>query len=163
VHSRSEERRSAFVARLDAELAIPVVSAPSAQAAVEGADIVVLATTSYRPVISAEWLKPGAFVHSVGFKSPVAKEAGFDVVERAGIIVTDSPAQVEAAGRTFILYGTPHLRRLADLAGFVSARGPVRIEDDAIVLCYPMGLAGTEVVIANDILCRWRAESGTAA
>jgi ornithine cyclodeaminase/alanine dehydrogenase-like protein (mu-crystallin family) len=154
VHSRSQDRREAFAARMSARLGMPVAPATTAEGAVESADIVILATTSYRPVIRAEWLSPGAFVHTVGFKSPAAQEMGLDVAERASLIVTDSPQQVAAAGRTFVLYGTGLLSRIVDLSPIVAGKTVAR-HDDGIVVCYPMGLGGTEVVVASEMFDRY--------
>jgi ornithine cyclodeaminase len=126
----------------------------SARSAVEGADIVLLATSSLRPVVQADWLSPGAFVHTVGFKSPAAKELDLDAAERADLLATDSPAQIAAAGKTFILHGTDHLNRIVDLADILSGKVPAPTDPEAIRICYPMGIAGSDVVVADDIINR---------
>src|SRR5215470_13060650 len=56
VFARNPERLRAFCDRFGAQ------PAASAKAAVEGADIVVTATTSRDPVLEGGWLAPGAFV-----------------------------------------------------------------------------------------------------
>src|SRR5262245_14703616 len=136
------------------KLGTPVAAYTSAREAVEGADMVLLATTSLRPVIRAEWLSPGVFVHTVGFKSPAGKEMDLDVAERADFLATDSPAQIAAAGETFILHGTTHLGRLVDLADIVSGKAAVPTDAKAMRVCYPMGIAGSEVIVADHLLQR---------
>ena len=95
-----------------------------------------LATTSLRPVVRAEWLSPGVFVHTVGFKSPAGKEMDLDVAERAEFLATDSPAQVAAAGDTFILHATTHLGRIVDLADIVSGKAARPTDPKVIRVCY---------------------------
>ncbi|MBN9315210.1 MAG: ornithine cyclodeaminase family protein [Devosia sp.] len=148
VHSRSAESAERFAAEMSGRLGLAVTASASAEAAVDGADIVIVATTSLRPVLRAEWLAPDAFVHSVGYKSPAGKELGLDVAERAATLVTDSPQQVAAAGASFILSGTEHLRRLEPLSAF----GPERQPSAGLTACYPMGLTGTDVVVADLII-----------
>jgi ornithine cyclodeaminase/alanine dehydrogenase-like protein (mu-crystallin family) len=154
VHSRDETRCRSFADRMSEKLGITVLLQKSARAAIEGADIVLLATTSLRPVLRADWLSPGAFVHTVGFKSPAGKEMDLDVAERADLLATDSPAQIAAAGNTFILHGTAQSSRVIDLADIVSGKAVGPTDPKSIRVCYPMGLAGSEVVVADDILRR---------
>ncbi len=157
VYSRDADRCQGFARRMSDELGIVVSPQGSARSAVEGADIVLLATSSLRPVIQADWLSPGSFVHTVGFKSPAGKEMGVDVAERAGLIVTDSPAQIEAAGKTFVLHGSPHLTRIVDLTDFVSGTRAAPADPEVVRVCYPMGITGSDVVVADDLLRRFEA------
>ena len=96
-------------------------------------------------------------MHTVGYKSPAGKEMDLDVAARAGLLVTDSPEQVAAFGRRFILHDTPYLDRLKDLGGIVSGRTPLEAEPEDIRVCYPVGFSGSEVVVADDILRRYKA------
>jgi ornithine cyclodeaminase len=154
IYGRGEEGRNGLAGEIAAACGIACRPVSSAEQAAEGADIVILATNSYRPVIEAAWLSPGAFVHTVGFKSPAAKEMGLDVAERAGLLVTDSLAQVATSGRGFVLSGTPHLQRLIDLAELVSGKVPGRADAGQIVASYAMGLAGAEIAVAGTMLER---------
>jgi ornithine cyclodeaminase len=154
VFGRDPSRSQAFAADLSRRLGIEVYAAPSAALAVAEAAIVVGATNSLRPAVSARDLRADAYVHSVGYKSPVAKEFGLDVPERADLLVTDSPEQVAAFGETFILSGTPYLSQLRDLADFISGERPVRPSRGGFTVCYPVGLSGTDVVVADDLLSR---------
>jgi ornithine cyclodeaminase len=152
VHSRHEDKCRSFAQRMSKKIGTSIAVHESAREAVKGADIVLLATNSLRPVIRVEWLSPGVFVHTIGFKSPAGKEMDLDVAERANFLATDSPAQVAASGDTFILHGTPHLGRLVDLADVVSGNAAAPIDPRAIRVCYLMGIAGSEVIIANRLL-----------
>lgn len=58
-----------------------------AATAVRGADIVVTATSSMTPVLQGAWLKPGAFVASVGAPRPTWRE--MDDACMANVVVAD--------------------------------------------------------------------------
>jgi alanine dehydrogenase len=106
--------------------------------------------SSNTPVIDAAWLAPGAHVTTIGPKIKGRHELGLDVADRAGLIATDSPAQIAALD--FFLDGTDHGTRMVDLADIVTGRHPGRTSDDMIMLFCSAGLAGTEVLVADALL-----------
>ncbi|HEV7252735.1 MAG TPA: hypothetical protein VGN97_06505 [Mesorhizobium sp.] len=63
--SPSEDNRQAFAREMDARLGIPVIPFASAEEAVRGADIVLCATNSLRPVLERDWLSPGMHLGSI--------------------------------------------------------------------------------------------------
>ncbi|MFI7068441.1 ornithine cyclodeaminase family protein [Kribbella sp. NPDC050124] len=142
VFSRDADRRNAFATRVSEELGLPATAVGSAREAVEGRDLVVLATSSPAPVIDAEWVAPGTFVTTLGPKVVGRAEFGPDLVDRADLVVTDSVDQTHAYDPPFVLTGTPQHDRLIGLgevlAGNVSGR--------TVVFC-SVGLAGTEAYL----------------
>jgi alanine dehydrogenase len=159
VYSRDPARRSAFAERARAELGLPAVSADGPAAAVAGADIVLLATSSGQPVIEAGWVPAGAHVTTLGPKQAGAHECPAELGERADVIVTDSLAQLDAYPEPFFL--APVLRARAEALGAVVAGGrPGRQSADQITLFCSVGLAGTDVAVAAALL---RAAGGGSA
>jgi ornithine cyclodeaminase/alanine dehydrogenase-like protein (mu-crystallin family) len=151
VFARNPRRRAAFAESLAAALNVRAVATETAQAAVDGADIVLCATNSSTPVISAAWLAPGAHVNTVGPKLALAHEVGTDVADRAALIATDSPEQVAAYPDPFFLSGTRYLDDMVDLATL--AENDLRSStDESVTLFCSTGLAGTEVVVAGRLL-----------
>ncbi len=57
--------------------------------AVQEADAVILCTTSFEPVLPAEWLNSGTLLISVGSFAANRHEFGVDVIERAGSVFVD--------------------------------------------------------------------------
>jgi ornithine cyclodeaminase/alanine dehydrogenase-like protein (mu-crystallin family) len=147
VFSPTDRHRTAFAERARRELGLDAVAVASARAAVEPADIVVLATRSTDPVIDAAWVQEGTHVTTVGPKTVSAHEAPADLADRAAVVASDSPTQAAA-------YGEPSFtdRVLLHLGGIVSGALPGRTSPSDITLYVSTGLAGSEVVTAAALL-----------
>ncbi|WP_202873555.1 ornithine cyclodeaminase family protein [Kribbella speibonae] len=154
VFSRDPVRRNAFVARVSEELGLPAVAAGSAQEAVEGQDLVVLATSSPTPVLEADWIAPGAYVTTLGPKQVGRAEFGPDLVARADVAVTDSVAQTSAYDPPFVLAGTPQHERLTSLGAVLAGDAPGRRSPDQTVIFCSVGLAGTEAFLLARLIDR---------
>lgn len=79
--------------------------AMAAQAAVEGADIVVTATSALQPILAGAWLKPGAHVNAVGAPRPTWRE--LDDAVMANTLVVDSREAVLKESGDVILSKAP--------------------------------------------------------
>ena len=125
-----------------------VRAAPSAEEAVRGADVVVVATTSTTPVLLGTWLSPGAHVNAVGAPRPTWRELDDDALEKARIYVesrdaaTRESGDVIAAGRIF-----------AEIGEVVAGTQPGRTSEDEITLFKSVGVA-VEDVAAADLVYR---------
>jgi thiomorpholine-carboxylate dehydrogenase len=69
----------------------------SAEAAVRGADIVVVATGAQTPLLKGAWLKDGALVTAVGAVGPTARELDDDVMTNVVVVECREAASKEAA------------------------------------------------------------------
>jgi alanine dehydrogenase len=83
VYGRDPDRRARFAAEAGA------VPAESAEGAVRGADVVVTITTSGSPVLSAEWVEPGALVVAAGSNFASRAELPPELVHAARAVVVD--------------------------------------------------------------------------
>jgi ornithine cyclodeaminase len=157
VYSRDPARRRSFAARAQRLVPGPCRPAPDARAAVEGAQIVILATSSPAPVIDAAWIAPGSYVTTLGPKQQGRAEFGLDLPDAASLLVTDSPEQIGAYHPPNVLADTPHRQRLVSLgavrAGEVPPPGAGQIS-----LFFSVGLAGTEAFLLNRLAARIEAE-----
>jgi len=131
---------------------VPATAVPGPRDAVTGAGLVVLATTSGQPVIESEWVRAGAHVTTLGPKQAGAHECPVDLAGRAGVIVTDSLAQVDAYPHPFFLAGTEARDRMRSLASCLAGPGVTRRAPDDVSLFCSVGLAGTEVAVAAVLL-----------
>lgn len=148
VFSRDPVRRAEFARRVRDELAVPCSPARSAEQAVAGADIVVLATTSTRPVLDAAAVRPGTHLSTVGPKWADAHETPLDLLSRAAVVTCDSPRQAAGYARPF--FTDP--AALTALGAVLAGDEPGRSEDDDITVHCSVGLAGTEVLLGAALL-----------
>jgi ornithine cyclodeaminase len=147
VFCRDEGRREAFAARLGAATRTTIRPAPSAEAAVRGRDVVILATSARAPVIEAGWVEPGAHVTTVAPKARAGHELPPELAERAALVVSDSPQQIRAAGEGHMLAGRPALARIEHLGGHLDGPPP-----PGPTLFLSAGLAGSEVACLRAVI-----------
>jgi alanine dehydrogenase len=102
VAGRDRAKLEAFCERLAKETSVPLRAAASAEAAVNGADIVVTATGSAEPVLKQAWLAPGAHVNAMGANAANRREVDADCVLKASLVVTDSIEQAKVEAGEFI-------------------------------------------------------------
>ncbi len=151
VFSRDEAHRAEFAEEMQRELGIEVEPVGSVREAVGDADIVLCATSSPEPVVSAADLKPGAHVNTLGPKDVDAHELAFDVAEVARVIATDSREQANAYAVPFFLEGSGHEQRMIELSDIVAGKVSGRGAAGETTLFCSVGLAGTEVAVASAI------------
>lgn len=148
VYGRNPRRRAAFAERIAPLLDGLVSHAVDARSACEGADIVVLATSSPTPVIEAAWIAPGAYVTTLGPKQQGRAEFGPDLAEGACLLVTDSVDQIGAYDPPNVLVGTAHEHRLVSL-GAVRAGEAGAARAEGVAVFFSIGLAGTEAFLLD--------------
>jgi alanine dehydrogenase len=114
----------------------------SAEAAVRGADVIVLVTVSTTPVIENAWVKDGAHVISVGACRPNQQEMDPVLVKRSRLFVDSRAAAVKESGDV-IAAGESHI--VAEL-GDPSAS---RKSPSEVTIFKSLGLAVEDVAAAH--------------
>lgn len=142
VFGRREAPLADFACRLSEKLGRPVSRTLDPRAAVEGADVVILATASETPVIEPDWLAPGAHISTLGPKSVGAHELPIELAARAAVIATDSLRQIAAMGGSHMLAGHESYGRIRRLGALAAGFDPDI--DRGPTLFLSIGLAGTE-------------------
>jgi alanine dehydrogenase len=129
-------------------------AAETAEQAVRGADVVVVATSSRAPVLRGEWLSPGSHVNAVGACRPDWRELDDEVVRRARLYVesreaaTREAGDVIAAGEVF-----------AEIGEVVAGTRPGRRTAEEVTLFKSVGVA-VEDVVAADLVYREALRTG---
>jgi len=120
-----------------------VLASGSAEEAVRGADVVVVATASRTPVLRGTWLAPGVHVNAVGAVRPDWRELDDETLRRARLYVDSRAAATQEAGDV-IAAGAP----FAELGEVVAGTRPGR-QADEITLLKSVGVAVEDVVAAE--------------
>jgi len=144
-------RHADHVRTLASSAGRPVHVAQSAEDAVRGADVVVLATSSPVPVIDDAWVGPGTHVICVGACRPNQREMDPALVVRAHLIVDSRAAALLESGDVVQgiregRFGEDHIK--AEL-GEVIARRAGRPSDDAVTIFKSLGMAVEDLVAAH--------------
>jgi thiomorpholine-carboxylate dehydrogenase len=121
-----------------------VLASRSAEEAVRGADVVVVATASRTPVLRGRWLVPGVHVNAVGAVRPDWRELDDETLRRARLYVDSRAAATQEAGDV-IAAGAP----FAELGEVVAGTRPGRQAADEITLFKSVGVAVEDVVAAE--------------
>jgi ornithine cyclodeaminase/alanine dehydrogenase-like protein (mu-crystallin family) len=124
-------------------------SADSAEAAIRGADVVVLATNSGTPVIDAAWVPPGAHVVAVGACRPNQCEVDPELM-RQSLVVVDSRAAAEVESGD-VIHSRCEVH--AELGEIIAGTRPGRGNSEQITLFKSLGL-GIEDVVSAGMACR---------
>lgn len=129
-----------------------VRAAASAEEAVRGADVIVVATTATTPVMMGDWLSPGAHINAVGAPRPDWRELDDVVLRRARIYVEAREAAMKESGDV-IAAG----KIFAEIGEVVAGTKSGRESEDEITLFKSVGVA-VEDIVAADLV--WRRVKG---
>lgn len=121
--------------------------APSVEAAVRDADIIVTVSAARDPIVRGEWIRPGAHVIAVGACRAAHRELDTALVARARVVVDSRAAAMKEAGDILIpiaegAINKDHIR--AELG-----ERPRRQSPDEVTLFKSLGMAVEDVVAAN--------------
>jgi ornithine cyclodeaminase/alanine dehydrogenase-like protein (mu-crystallin family) len=121
----------------------------SAEEAVRGADVVVLATSSTTPVIKSEWIAPGTHVIAVGACRPTHRETDGALLARATLVVDSRAAALVESGDILLAIAEGHITAdhiYAELGEIIArpSRGP-----GEITVFKSLGLAIEDIVSAG--------------
>jgi alanine dehydrogenase len=152
VHSRAPQRREGFARMVEAKLGVEALPCASAEACVEGADVVVTITKSAEPVCRAAWLADGVHVNAAGANAANRRELDPETVLRASLRVTDDRAQARGEAAEFIdlvaqnRLGWDDIHELGDV---VAGRMAGRRSPRDVTLFKSLGIALEDVAFAH--------------
>ena len=154
VFSPTPARREALVEEMSETTTGELVVADSVESAIEGAQMVTLATNATSPVLTAEHLQPGMHVNSVGPASRDRQEIDpeafrrFDrvVCDSVDLVLTEAGDAIAAAERGSISPGSA-----LDLATMLSGNDGRR-SDDEITLFKSVGTGLQDLILALRLL-----------
>lgn len=157
--------RERFVGEMQPRASAPVRAVPTAQEAVRGADLVVVATSSPTPVLEGSWIAAGAHIVAVGACRPDQRELAPELTAGARLFV-DSRAGALAESGDVVLgiaegrFGPDHIA--GELGEVVLGRVPGRQSTGQITLFKSLGMA-VEDLVAADLVYRRAMEGGVGS
>jgi ornithine cyclodeaminase/alanine dehydrogenase-like protein (mu-crystallin family) len=156
IWSRRPEAAEALAAEAGA------IAAPSADAAIFGAEVVCTTTTSPEPVLELRWLAEGAHVNAVGSSVPTARELDSATVAASSFFVDRRESTLNESG-DFLLaeadgaVGRDHIR--AELGEVLAGMHPGRTDDRELTVFKSLGIA-VEDLAAAELAVRRARERG---
>jgi len=135
--------------------------AASAEAAVRGADVVVIATSSVTPVVRSEWVADGACVISVGACRPAQREMDPKLLARARLIADSRAAALTESGDVVMgiaegYFGPEHVA--AEIGAVVGGAAAGRTSEAQVTVYKPLGIAVEDLAAAQLVYARARSE-----
>jgi ornithine cyclodeaminase/alanine dehydrogenase-like protein (mu-crystallin family) len=150
VYSPSSERARALA---DGRATV----AASAEDAVRGADVVVLATSSREPVISRDWLAPGAHVNAVTSRElDVATVAACALFCDSRESLRNEAGEYRLAIEQGAIGGEDHVR--AELGEVLAGLAPGRSDPQELTVFRSLGLAVEDLAAAERAVARARSQ-----
>lgn len=153
VWSRKAERRTEFARRCAAKLGLEVRAAETARECVEGADIVVTATSSKVPVIEADWISPGTHVNGSGSNWAERRELPTELVfDKAAIVAVDSVEVANLESGDLLIPLRDKSRDVfpgVELADVIAGKIPGRTSAGQITVFKSNGLAVEDIAVAG--------------
>lgn len=165
VWSPAAASRERFVDEMQPRAGVPLRATQTAEEAVRGADLVVLATASPAPVVDVSWIARGSHIVSVGAARPDQREMD-PALTAAGRLFVDSRAGALAESGDIVMgmaegrFGAEHVA--GELGELVLGRVEGRQSDDQITIFKSLGMA-VEDVVAADLAYRRALEWGVGS
>ena len=120
----------------------------------EGADVIIAASSAKTPVFDGEWLSPGAHINGVGSHAPTARELDTATVLKSKLVVDQREAALAEAGDVIIPINEGHITAEhihAELGEVVAGQKEARTGTAEITLFKSVGLAIQDVATATRV------------
>lgn len=150
--SPNQEHLAGFVREMQPRTGANVTVCASAREAVDGADIVVLATSSHEPVVRGEWIGDGTHVCAVGACRPDQREMDTPLVARGRLFVDSRSGALAEAGDVLLpmregAFDESHI--VGELGEVSSGIVPGRRSETEVTIFKSLGMAVEDVAAAH--------------
>jgi len=152
VAARNIEHAHQLVREMQPKFSFPIEAVETNEQAVRDADMIVTATSSLEPVISKDWISPGAHINAIGTHSPNSREIDGATMAAARIFTDRGESALNEAG-DYLLAAKEGLVTpasiLAEIGELLIGTKPGRTSRTEITLFKSLGLAIEDVVSAD--------------
>lgn len=163
IFSRNEEKRNKFVDSMNKKYKDEMgegnypnlIAVESSDKAIDGADVIIMATTSSTPVINGDLIKKGATISGVGSYMPTMHEFDEKALVKADKIFFDSEdAVLSEAGCILTPLDSGAITKedfSGDIGQVINGNIPGRESDDEIIVFKSVGISVQDIVTAREI------------
>ena len=162
VWSRTLQNAQAFAERESERHGIEIEVPHSAEAAVDGADIICTTTSAREPILMGDWLAPGVHINAAGSSVAFTRELDTAAVVKSRLFVDRRESTLNEAG-DFLMpksegaIGDDHIR--AEIGEILLGKHPGRERSDEITLFKSLGV-GVEDLAAAHLIYNSALEKG---
>jgi len=137
---------------------ISIMVSSSADEAVKDADVIVTCTTSNRPVLKGDLIKPGAHINAIGSFTPQMQEIDGQTVLRSDKIVTDTVEEtLNCAGDLIVPMNQgliPRTTAICELGDIIENKIQGRTSEQEITLYESVGFAPLDLAVSIETFQR---------
>ena len=151
IASRSFTSAEKYASEMTEKLDVPVTAVKSIESAVQGVDIVIIATPARSPQIMAGWIEPGTHINAMGADSPGKQELDPRILEKSRIIV-DHKSQAQVCGEIHLPLRQKSLTEAAiigDVGEMVTGQVTGRRSDSDITVFDGTGMALEDAAVVH--------------
>jgi len=152
IASRHLEHAQKFAEELRPDFSFALDPVETVEEAIDGADLIVTATTAAEPVVRREWISAGAHLNLVGSSTPNAREVDSKTMAGASLFVDRRESTINEAGDYLLaardgVIGPEHIR--AEIGEVLKGDQPGRTSPEEITLFKSLGLAIEDLFAAE--------------
>lgn len=154
VYDPVPDLQNCYCQEMSESLGIKVAPAASPRAAVEGADVIIAASSAKTPVFDGQWLSPGTHVTGIGSHTPTSRELDTVTILKSKLVVDQREAALAEAGDVIIPLNEGHITAEhihAELGEVVAGLKEARANETEITVFKSVGLAIQDVATATRV------------
>jgi ornithine cyclodeaminase len=146
------DHAKALAEEMKTNFAFPIEAVATVAEALEGADLIVTATTATEPIVKREWISKGAHLNLVGASTPNAREVDSATMAAASVYVDRRESTMNEAGDYLFALregaiDVDHIR--GEIGEVLYEDKPARTTPDEITLFKSLGLAVEDLAAAE--------------
>lgn len=162
VASRHVENASKFADEMKGNFSIAFEPVETVEEALDGADLIVTATTAVEPIVKREWISAGSHLNLVGSSFAKAREVDSATMAAASLFVDRRESTINEAGDYLMavrdgVIGAEHIR--AELGEVLTGKKPGRTSPAEMTLFKSLGIAIEDLFAAEYLYRRAKEEN----
>lgn len=160
IASRQIEHAGRFAKEMKQDFSFPLEAVASVEEALDGADLIVTATSAREPIVQREWISPGAHLNVVGACTTRAREVDSGTMAASSLFVDRRESTINESGDYLLalgdgVIGPDHIR--GEIGEVLTGERPGRTSLEEITLFKSLGI-GIEDLAAAEYLYRKASE-----